>query len=134
MIKPTITFQIEDGETIQVEDERFNPTEPEDPIYNPRYYQESVFPRLCMNHDNAMFFLEALELAHEDRGHFRFEELEDILDRITKYMLSEKKPSNRRDWEYVSITQRWMIIFRKIVRTAQVFKRGVVWAQDSNRS
>lgn len=54
----SVTFFLTNhNQEIQIPSRSFNPAEAEDPIYNPRYQLESIYPKLNVSNINACNFL-----------------------------------------------------------------------------
>lgn len=54
----SVTFFLTNhNQEIKILSKEFNPTEPEDPIYNPRFEYESIYPKLNLSNSNACHFL-----------------------------------------------------------------------------
>lgn len=54
----SVTFFLTNhNQEVKVLSKEFNPSEPEDPIYNPRYELESIYPKLNLSNSNACHFL-----------------------------------------------------------------------------
>lgn len=72
----------QNAEAIQVTSPNFNPEEPEDPIYNPRYEIEYICPVLNMANANAMTLMAKLGIDESYAG--EDSEVESLLQRYRK--------------------------------------------------
>ena len=81
----SVTFQPLGNGYFEVPNRDFNPSEPEDPIYNPRTLLEQIFPYVNISNMNAAVMLKLInKYSDELCGEVKLNELDDFILTINK--------------------------------------------------
>jgi hypothetical protein len=139
----SIKFFLKDHQDkVKIENGAFNPTEPEDPIYNPRYEHEPIYPELNLSNTNGVRFIRFLELLPNDvinsEGIYANEIQKDQIDDLARkvfsirvqlgkgaYIFKEPKLYSSVEISYLlDILER----FEKLCRYAVALDDSIVWA------
>jgi hypothetical protein len=107
----------------------FNPLEPEDPIYNPRTFKESIYPELNVSNTTASKILNAIGIWKHDEP-FPYEGLIENkkLDDLCKYI--QKHIQNHNDTVKFIDSDGFIVKLQRldrVLRFAIALNDDVVW-------
>lgn len=130
----TITFFLKNhSDSIEIPDPEFNPAEPEDSIYNPRYTREYIYPQLNLSNSNAVYILKLTELITqeqiENKTHYDGEILNKDVDEFTKSLtaLIIKLEQNEINLHNVEYTLNKLKQLQRICYYAIGLNDSVIW-------
>lgn len=115
----SVTFQPLGNGYFEVPNRAYNPSEPEDPIYNPRMLLEQIFPYVNLSNINAGIMLRFIGHYNEDLcGQVKLAELDEFIIKINKL---EKETTD-------DYTKKFLIRLDRIARICKEIKAALVWS------
>ena len=125
----SVTFFLRNHhETIRVINSGYNPEEPEDEFYNPRYLEENKYFDINISNINAGILLRALkrynselvgEVSFEDLPKFKAD-VDELAIRVLQGDFDEEIDRTR--------MMRYVRNLAKLIREAQLLKDTIIWA------
>lgn len=129
----SITFFLKNHNgRVDLPNKDFNPSEKEDPIYNPRFNSTAIYPELNMSNINTSFVLEKLGVPFDYVGEFKNDQIDTIVRNLfikiqalqhdVEYL--EKQNKDTRETEYLLDKFKQLEI---IGRYALALNDDIVW-------
>lgn len=125
----SVTFFLKNHhETIRVINSGYNPEEPEDEFYNPKYLEENKYFDINISNINAGILLRALkrydpelvgEISFEDLPKFKAD-VDELAIRVLQDDFDEEIDRTR--------MMRYVRNLNKLIREAQLLKDTIIWS------
>lgn len=128
----TITFFLKNhNDSVNLRNPDFNPTEPEDDIYNRRYVRDPIFPEINLSNSNAQLILSKLDFKFDHSGEIKNNQLDELVRKLTVKIefLKLVKLDNYNE-KYFYEAQYLLRIFRefeKLARYGLALNDDIVW-------
>lgn len=125
----SVTFFLKNhSNDVELLNASFNPSEPEDPIYNPRYISENIYPYVNVSNINAARLLKEFELTEELSGILLNKDIDEFVKRINRLQAKYKSMKSIGVVEdHTDYFNRMATHFDKLGRYALALNDDIVW-------